>query len=118
MQVEDCPTDMLVADYYSKPLQGKQFQIFRNSILNIDKNAVSDFVSKSFLTTKLEKTKHPNTTEYKKQCGLQECIGQSRQVQEQNTQKVRTYTDACIYNDDINVPVLLIRNKILEDIKV
>ena len=35
MRIVHCPTDMLIADFYTKPLQGKQFCIFRNLILNL-----------------------------------------------------------------------------------
>lgn len=33
--VEHCPTEKMVADYFTKPLQGTKFQNFRNTILNL-----------------------------------------------------------------------------------
>ena len=44
MRVMHCPTDMLVGDFYTKPLQGKQFRIFQNIILNLDKPEVDNYV--------------------------------------------------------------------------
>ena len=33
VQVEHCPTDAMIGDYMTKPLQGKKFQEFRKMIL-------------------------------------------------------------------------------------
>ena len=33
VQVEYCPTDAMIGDYMTKPLQGKKFQEFRKMIL-------------------------------------------------------------------------------------
>ena len=80
-----CPTDMLIADFYTKPLQGKQFRIFRNLILNLDKPLTTNHVS----AVSKEKVKPtcPSSSKIKK-CGtkvkLQECV-------EQNIK--RTYKD-------------------------
>ena len=35
VRVEYCPTDMMIADYFTKALQGKQFRLLRDHILNI-----------------------------------------------------------------------------------
>ena len=32
--MEYCPTLQMLADYFTKPLQGSQFQILRNRIMN------------------------------------------------------------------------------------
>ena len=34
MKVEYCPTEMIIADFYTKPVQGKMFRLFQNMILN------------------------------------------------------------------------------------
>jgi hypothetical protein len=34
--VEYCPTGNMLADYFTKPLQGLAFQVFRDSIMNIE----------------------------------------------------------------------------------
>ena len=47
--VEHCPTDMLIGDFYSKPLQGKLFRIFGNMTLNLDRPEINDFINKSNL---------------------------------------------------------------------
>jgi hypothetical protein len=33
-------SELMIADYFTKPIQGKQFQLLRNMILNIDSSAV------------------------------------------------------------------------------
>ena len=38
---------MLIADFYSKPLQGKLFQIFRDIILNIGDTTIEDYLEKA-----------------------------------------------------------------------
>ena len=35
LQIKCCPTDNMVADYFTKPLQGKKFFQFRNTIMNL-----------------------------------------------------------------------------------
>ena len=35
LKVEYCPTDKMVADFFTKPLQGQKFIDFRNEIMNI-----------------------------------------------------------------------------------
>jgi hypothetical protein len=34
-QIEHCETDNMVRDFFTKPLQGKKFQRFRNNILGL-----------------------------------------------------------------------------------
>ena len=36
MRVEYCPMDLMWADFYTKPLQGKKFRLFRSMLLNLD----------------------------------------------------------------------------------
>ena len=35
MEVRYCPTDMMTADYMTKPLHGQKFQKFKKEIMNI-----------------------------------------------------------------------------------
>jgi hypothetical protein len=37
--VEYCPTDAMIADIFTKPLQGKSFNIFQDVILNCENDA-------------------------------------------------------------------------------
>ena len=37
INIEYCPTDDMLGDYMSKPLQGKKFREFRRQILNLKK---------------------------------------------------------------------------------
>ena len=34
--VEHCPTELMIADYFTKPLQGKKFSVFRNLIMGYE----------------------------------------------------------------------------------
>ena len=36
VKLEFCPTDDMIADYFTKPLQGKTFRKLRKTILNVD----------------------------------------------------------------------------------
>ena len=38
IQVKHCPTGEMIADYFTKPLQGSLFRKFRNMILGVDEN--------------------------------------------------------------------------------
>ena len=35
LEIEYCPTDDMVADYFTNPLQGKKFLQFRKTIMNL-----------------------------------------------------------------------------------
>ena len=35
LDIKYCPTDKMVADYFTKPLQGKKFYEFRKMIMNL-----------------------------------------------------------------------------------
>jgi hypothetical protein len=42
VSIEYCPTGDMIADYFTKPLQGALFKKFRNQIMNIEENHVID----------------------------------------------------------------------------
>ena len=70
-----CHTDMLLADFYTKPLQGKQFRIFRNLILNLGDN----YTSNHKLAEKIKKMKTSHIQpdkiiKCKTKFELQECV--------------------------------------------
>ena len=73
--VKYCPTEMMLADYYTKPLQGKMFRIFRDMILNIESGQInttknSVFKSEKVINKKLRETK----SALKKSTTSQECV--------------------------------------------
>ena len=35
IEIDYCPTDLMIADYLTKPLQGMKFRWFRDQVLNI-----------------------------------------------------------------------------------
>ena len=35
VKVEYCPTDLMIADYMTKPLLGEKFHVFRQAIMNL-----------------------------------------------------------------------------------
>jgi hypothetical protein len=52
MQVEYCPTDDMLADFFTKPLQGSKYRCFRTMILNLPMGihvARKECVEKTFL---------------------------------------------------------------------
>ena len=43
LTINYCPADMLIADFYTKPLQGRRFKLFRNLIMDIDDGPTKNF---------------------------------------------------------------------------
>ena len=53
INIKYCPTEKMVADFYTKPLQGKLFRMFRNLILNcVDTESESFYQSTGNSKTK------------------------------------------------------------------
>jgi hypothetical protein len=52
LTVEYCPTGDMIADFFTKPLQGTLFQKFRNFIMNIDPSAIGPRDQRSVLRNK------------------------------------------------------------------
>ena len=75
-QIVHCPTDMLIADFYTKPLQGKQFRIFRNLILNLDEPVALNHSKAESIENK--ESTNLGSNKIKKsgtKVKLQECVG-------------------------------------------
>ena len=69
---------MLIADFYTKPLQGKKFRIFRNLILNLREDQTKEF-SKSEQKESI-RTSKPDTNKTMKGVSkvcTQECVEQN-----------------------------------------
>jgi hypothetical protein len=49
VSVQYCPTGEMISDYFTKPLQGAQFQKFRNFIMNVDPSTNSPRDQRSVL---------------------------------------------------------------------
>ena len=62
MRVSHCPTDRMVADFFTKPLQGTSFRKFRNHIMNHDDGICDESCD--------TRASHPVA---------QECVGSSHQ---------------------------------------
>ena len=56
MKVEYCPTEMMIADIYTKPLQGKLFRLFQNLILNLREEYIQNITLSEKLTQMETKT--------------------------------------------------------------
>ena len=69
INIEYCPTELLIADFFTKPLQGAQFRKLRNAILNIKDGTLSDVGN-----MKKEATVPVETATL---CRPQECVGQN-----------------------------------------
>ena len=72
MKLEYCPTEMVIEDFYTKPLQGELFRLFRNLILNLREENISDMTSSDKLT-KME-IKIENADREKAVESAQECV--------------------------------------------
>ena len=57
MEVEHCSTDNMVADFYTKPLQGKQFYRLRNIIMGLSTSTVKECVEKDTKVATADSTK-------------------------------------------------------------
>ena len=95
MRVEHCPTDMLIADYYSKPLQGKKFKIFRNSTLNLNETRTHEHKTQSNNVHKGKKKTVPKSTHNSIMCSSQECVEQNVNKGIMKKKSVRTYSNVC-----------------------
>jgi hypothetical protein len=51
IEIAHCPTDMMWADYFTKPLQGSQFYKLRDLIMNIDPSSAYHSSNRSVLRT-------------------------------------------------------------------
>jgi hypothetical protein len=40
LRIEYCPTEKMIGDFFTKPLQGAQFYILRDDIMNVDPRSV------------------------------------------------------------------------------
>jgi len=45
IKIDHCKTEFMIADFFTKPLQGRRFQILRDIILNRDNISVSQYRS-------------------------------------------------------------------------
>ena len=86
VRIIHCPTDMLIADFYTKQLQGKQFRIYRNLLLNLQEPTCVNYTKAKELKQKQPIQHIPtNKTKCEDCVKLQECV--------ENKMK-RTYKDA------------------------
>ena len=86
VKINYCPTELLLADFYTKPLQGKQFRIMRDIILNVEEVLSAPF--QSYLTpVKPASTMATDSSP-------QECVERKViKVRHMGIYKFRTYSD-------------------------
>ena len=102
VRVQHCPTDRLIADFYTKALQGHLFRLFRSLILNLD-----DKIALS-MGTKEKKLFIPGRDETISRQVQQECVKENVKENVKNNDESsklqRTYADVCkcTYNYDKN----------------
>jgi len=56
IRIEYCPTGEMLADFFTKPLQGRQFYELRDQVMNIDPNSKYHSDRRSVLSAKSEVT--------------------------------------------------------------
>ena len=84
IRVEYCPTKMMVADFYTKPLQGKIFRLFRNTIMNLDDTETERFQDADKLSV-LQNESPPKRTDIKSHgVPSKECVGVNGQTKISN----------------------------------
>lgn len=49
VKIKHCPTDMMLADFFTKPLQGTLFRKMRDQIMNIEASSVHHSLHRSVL---------------------------------------------------------------------
>ena len=88
INVQYCPTELLIADFFTKPLQGAQFRKLRNAILNIEDGTMSDL--------KKWKEQIVTTVDAIKSHRPQECVGQNvNRKLNKNVGFKKSYCDVC-----------------------
>ena len=76
MKVEYCPMEMMIVDFYTKPLQSKLFRLFRNLILNLHEEDIRNITLSEKLIqmeTKTEDADRAIAVE-----SAQECVGENK----------------------------------------
>jgi len=73
IRIEYCPTAETVADFFTKPLQGKQFYKLRDKVMNIDSNSKYHSNHRSVLNQCNYEDTGTNTMATVNQDGLNDC---------------------------------------------
>ena len=87
IRIQHCPTDKLISDFYTKPLQGQLFRTFRSLILNLD--------DKMALTMSAKEQKIESDSVRDREITRpvqQECVKENAYVRFNEN---RTYADVC-----------------------
>ena len=83
MKVEYSPTEMMIADFYTKPLQVKLFMLFRNLILNFREEDIRNITLSEKLTKMEAKTEDADRVIAVE--SVQECVAGNNKVGSLNT---------------------------------
>jgi hypothetical protein len=59
LTIDYCPTELMVSDFYTKPLQGKLFGIFSNRILNLEEDPCTEEGRHQILKQQQETAQEP-----------------------------------------------------------
>ena len=95
--MEYCPTDMMIADFYTKPLQGKMIRLFQNLILNL----CEEDIRNTTLAEKLTKTEAE--TEDADRAIAAESV--QERVARNNTSGIPNMGNCDVDSDDVNKAV-------------
>ena len=97
MKVEYCPTEMMIVDFYTKPLQGKLLRLFQNLILHL----LEEYIRNIKLSEKLTKMKIETEDADRAIAveSVQECFGGNNEFGILNT------GNRDVVSDDINKDV-------------
>ena len=76
MKVEYCPMEIMIVEFYMKPLQGKLFRLFRNLILNLREEDIRNITLSDKLTQMETKTEDDDRAIAAE--SAQECVGENK----------------------------------------
>ena len=95
MKVEYCPMEIIVSDFYTKPLQGKLFRLFRNMILNLNDEYAQNIIFVEKLSIMQDHNRSNDRDKY--ESPLQECVEKTVQIRNNEYKYRLLWSDEQVY---------------------
>ena len=96
VKIKHCPTDLMLADYFTKPLQGKIFHIYRDIIMGY--KPITDLLSKIELKERVENQDFKKVSSTSQEMNhVRQEMNHVRNLKKEKTVKGKlTYRDALV----------------------